>query len=48
MERLKSLCKKERMVGESVKDTLIDWACYAVMTIAELERKETEDLIDNI
>ena len=48
MERLKSLCKKEAMVNESVKDTLLDLANYAVMSIAELEKSEIEELVDNV
>lgn len=35
--RLKTLSKGEALVDESVRDTLIDLACYAVMTIIELE-----------
>lgn len=36
MERLKSLCRKDASVEESVRDTLIDLACYAVMAYVEL------------
>ena len=36
MERLKSLCRKDALVEESVRDTLIDLACYAVMAYVEL------------
>lgn len=36
--RLQSLCTKEQKVNdESIKDTLIDLANYAIMTIIELD-----------
>ncbi len=48
MERLKSLCRKDPRVNESVKDTLIDLANYAVMTLVEIDKREVEDLIDKV
>lgn len=51
MERLKSLTKADAKVkDESIRDTLIDLANYAMMTVIELEEeeekiKECEDLI---
>ncbi len=43
MNRLKSLAKQEAQIkGESIRDTLIDLACYAVMTIEELDK--TKDI----
>lgn len=37
VNRLKSLTQKNRAVAdESVEDTLIDLACYAIMTLVEL------------
>ena len=48
MERLKSLCKKEARVEESMKDTLIDLACYAVMTVVELKHQQEKEIIDKI
>ena len=50
MERLKSLCKKEAKVSESVRDTLIDLANYAVMTIVELDGDFDfeKDILDKI
>ena len=38
--RLKTLAKSDAKVNESVRDTLIDLACYAVMTIIELEDRD--------
>lgn len=40
MERLKSLCMKDALVAESVRDTLVDLACYAVMTVVELDARK--------
>ena len=48
MERLKSLCKKEALVNESVRDTLIDLACYAVMTVAEIDAAKMDEIMDNV
>lgn len=51
MERLKSLSKAEaRVKDESIRDTLVDLANYAMMTVIELDEeeakiKECEDLI---
>ena len=39
MERLKVLCRGEARVDESICDTLIDLACYAVMTYVEMSRR---------
>lgn len=39
LSRLKTLCKKEALVSdESIDDTLLDMACYAVMTILERQK----------
>ena len=39
--RLQSLCKKEQKVNdESIRDTLMDLANYAVMTIIELDEEQ--------
>lgn len=44
MERIKSLTKADAKVkDESIKDTLIDLANYAIMTVIELEENEGED-----
>lgn len=44
MERLKTLCRKDALVaGESVRDTLVDLACYAVMTVVELDSHDGFD-----
>lgn len=54
MERLKSLCKGAALVDESVRDTLVDLACYAVMTVAELDAQKGDgfnfekDIMDKI
>lgn len=41
LNRLKSLIKQEQQVKEeSIRDTLIDLACYAVMTIEQLDKGE--------
>ena len=36
MERIKTLIKSKAKVDESIRDTLLDLANYAVMTIVEL------------
>ena len=39
--RLQSLCKKEQKVNdESIRDTLMDLANYAIMTIIELDEEQ--------
>lgn len=45
MNRLKSLYKKglEETGGESVRDTLLDLANYAVMTLAEMDKAATRE-----
>lgn len=41
LSRLESLCTKEALVNdESIRDTLIDLANYAVMTIMELDKQK--------
>ena len=40
-ERLKSLCKNGKLENESVRDSLIDLANYAVMTIVELDNAKS-------
>ena len=44
MERLKALCRSEAKVDESIGDTLIDLACYAVMTYVEMGRRVGFDI----
>ena len=42
MERFKKLIKQEAQVkDESIKDTLLDLANYAVLTIVEMSKHET-------
>ena len=39
--RLQSLCKKEQKVNdESIRDTLMDLANYAIMTIIEIDEEQ--------
>ena len=41
LERFKKLTRAEQRVGdESVRDTLLDLANYAMMTVMELDREE--------
>lgn len=41
LNRFKQLCKEPAQVkDESIKDTLIDMAAYAIMTIEEMEKRE--------
>ena len=48
LERLKTLSKKESMVkDESVQDTLLDLANYAIMTAMYLKKHEYKDETDN-
>lgn len=43
VERLKTLCNKEAQVkDESIIDTLIDIAVYAVLTILEIQKREVQ------
>lgn len=43
VERLKTLCNKEAQVkDESVIDTLIDIAVYAVLTVLEIKKCEVQ------
>lgn len=43
VERLKTLCNKEAQVkDESIIDTLIDIAVYAVLTVLEIEKCEVQ------
>ncbi|MGJ0908874.1 DUF1599 domain-containing protein [Clostridium botulinum] len=37
VNRLQSLCTKDALVDESIKDTLMDLANYSIMTLIELE-----------
>lgn len=45
LNRLNALCRAGQYLvkGESVRDTLLDLANYAVMTMMELEEAENED-----
>ncbi|MCR1933546.1 DUF1599 domain-containing protein [Clostridium tepidum] len=40
VNRLQSLCTKDALVDESIKDTLKDCANYCIMTLIELEEEE--------
>lgn len=40
MQRFETLIRAENQVNESIRDTLIDLANYAIMTVMELDRKE--------
>lgn len=42
LNRLKALCKDEAKVAESVADTLLDLANYAIMTVIELTEMNDE------
>lgn len=47
VNRLQSLCVRAAQVGdESVRDTLLDLANYAVMSVIELERSNTSETED--
>ena len=48
MERLKSLLKRDALVAESMRDTLIDLASYAVMTVVELDNRKMTEIMDNV
>lgn len=48
MERLKTLLRRDSLVAESVRDTLIDLASYAVMTIVELDNRKITEIMDNV
>lgn len=44
VERLKTLCNKEAQVkDESIIDTLIDIAVYAVLTVLEIKKREEKE-----
>lgn len=41
LNRFKTLSRKEQLVDdENIKDTLIDLANYAIMTVLEIEQEE--------
>ncbi|NFB58003.1 DUF1599 domain-containing protein [Clostridium botulinum] len=40
VNRLQSLCTKDALVDESIKDTLMDLANYSIMTLIELEGED--------
>ncbi len=40
MQRFETIIRAENQVNESIRDTLIDLANYAIMTVMELDRKE--------
>ncbi|NFG96006.1 DUF1599 domain-containing protein [Clostridium sporogenes] len=40
VNRLQSLCTKDALVDESIKDTLMDCANYCIMTLIELEGED--------
>ena len=43
VERLKTLCNKDAQVkDESIIDTLIDIAVYAVLTVLEIKKREVQ------
>lgn len=39
LRRFKNLIKTESLVEESIRDTLMDLANYAIMTVMEIDRK---------
>ena len=39
LKRIETLIKSEAKVDESIEDSLIDLACYSVMTLSYLKRK---------
>lgn len=39
LQRFETLIRAESQVDESVRDTLVDLANYAIMTVMELDRK---------
>lgn len=48
MERLKTLCRGEALVNESLRDTAMDLANYAIMLVMELDKRKIYDIIDNV
>ena len=48
MERLKMLCRGEALVNESLRDTAIDLANYAIMLVMELDKRKIYDVIDKV
>ncbi|EPY6470692.1 DUF1599 domain-containing protein [Clostridium sporogenes] len=40
VNRLQSLCTKDALVDESIKDTLMDLVNYSIMTLIELDEEE--------
>lgn len=48
MERLKTLCRKEALVNESLRDTAMDLANYAIMLVMELDKRKIYDIIDKV
>jgi hypothetical protein len=44
MRRLKSLMTKEAKVHETIRDTLLDLANYAIMTVEAIDRKDDEKM----
>lgn len=40
LQRFETLIRAESQVDESVRDTLVDLANYAIMTVMELDREE--------
>lgn len=48
MERLKMLCRNEALVNESLRDTAIDLANYAIMLVMELDKRKIYDVIDKV
>ena len=49
IERLKSLCKAEAKVkDESIRDTLLDLANYALMTVVELDLEKKEEYDEDL
>lgn len=48
LNRLKSLCKQEAQVNESLEDTLMDLANYAIMTLVERGLSEEKEAVIRI
>ncbi len=42
LKRIETLIKSEAKVNESIEDSLIDLACYSVMTLSYLKRKKNK------
>ena len=50
LNRFKTLTKavQQEVKDESIRDTLIDLANYAIMTVMEMDRKDDSDVVSNV